>query len=129
VSPITRVAVLAETLALFGPITLVLFMAPIGVLAALGGGHASAALLVALALAGGIGLYMVLNLAAHAVDATHSLPATPYVLLGVALGLGAALVVLWLEPKTPWLLAVVVGPLVGSAHLLWLNRRALWPAA
>jgi predicted small integral membrane protein len=128
-SPIARIAVLAETVALFGPAALVLLLAPIGVLAAFGSSASLSALLVTVCLAGGVGLYMVLNLAAHVVDNAHSLPQRRYVLAGITCGVVALLATAWLQPKTPWFLAMVAGPIVGSVHLLWLNRRTLWPAA
>jgi len=128
VSVVGRIGILVETLILFGPATLVLFLAPIGLLAALDSGPHVFLIMLGLTIGGSFGLFSVLHLASNAIDPKHRLPHLRVLSLSIALGIGTCIGILY-NSRDLWSVAIFVAPLVGVSHLLWLCRRHFAHAA
>jgi hypothetical protein len=122
---IQRLTVVLELVILFGPATILLFMAPIGLI---GAAHAGAIFLVmtaAAVLLGGFSLYVCMHLAAHALDENHPVPSLWVVALAWVSGAGAFLSAGIYVRFEPLILLIITLPILGGAHLTWLSWESI----
>jgi hypothetical protein len=118
-----RIAILMETVILFGPATLVLFLSPIGLIAALDSTVLTFVTLAGMTFGGAVGLYCAISLAAHSMDSDHTLPSRKFLSFGLGAGFVACVLALTYSLHDNLAIVVFGGPMVGAIHLLWINRR------
>lgn len=117
-TPLFRLMIVLEVVALFGPSTLLLFLSPVAVFVSLDDPFIASSFL-AISVAGGYGLYTAINLAARVLDPEHRL--LKHWRIGVAAGVLACLG--WIAMAGFERFAVILGtaPIVGALHLSWIN--------
>ncbi len=122
---VQRLLLVFELVILFGPVTILLFMAPIGLLSIAHTGLLAFLFTVVVTLLGGFALYVCMNLAAHAFDRDHPVPSARRVVSAWVAAVLAFLITAYSIDLEPLTMLTITLPVVGGAHLTYRCRRSI----